>query len=225
MSVWTPHRVEDAAVEQPGRREGVEGDRPAGRVGQFDDAVDHGDGDLGDQQDGQHAAVDVHPQHAEDGDDGPRGEGTYPPVDADAEAVLQQSAQDRSEAAVEADLHGVVAEQCDERGPDAGDAAEALGGVAVERASVDDLPAHRGVADRELREGYGDGQVGERDADDAGDRPAGGRAAGHDGQWGGGRQHEGHDGGDAEPVAGEGLGDDVEPAGRWHVAMLTLVGR
>src|SRR2546426_542994 len=66
-------------------------------------------------------------------------------------------------------------------GPAARDAAPPVGDVAVERPRVDDLSAHRGVADREEPQHHPDGQVGDRDADPPGYLPSGGGTTGDDG--------------------------------------------
>jgi hypothetical protein len=139
----------DAVVQQASRGKGVEGNLAARRMDQLHHRVHQGDGDLGHQQHGQDAAVDVHVQHAEHGNHRPGDERPNPPLHVVAESVFDQAAQHGAEPAVQPDLHGVVAEQRHERRLDAGDAPQPLRNVGVERATVHDLSTHGGIADEE----------------------------------------------------------------------------
>src|SRR5690606_12255953 len=136
-------------LEQVAHRQRVEGDLAVGGVAQVGDGVHEDDRDLAEQQDGQHLAVDVDAQHTQDGDDGPGPERDDPPVDGDAEPLVQLRCSGHADNAVQPDLQQVVRDQSHVGRGDPGRPAEAVGDIGVEGAGVGDVARHGDVADAE----------------------------------------------------------------------------
>ncbi len=139
----------DAGAAEGVRVEGVQGQALLGRVGDGGDVEDDDERDLDDQQDAEHARVDVDLQPAERADDEDGDQRRYPPGDLEVGVGGEQVGDLEAEDAVDADLEGVVRDECHQGRARAGGAAEAAGDVRVEGARVVDVPAHLRVADAE----------------------------------------------------------------------------
>src|SRR5690606_13563170 len=126
--------------------EGVQGQALAAGVGDGGDVEDDDQEHLDDQQDTEHARVDVDLQPAQDAYGEDARQGRYPPGDLQAGVGGEEPGDLEAEDAVDADLEGVVGDEGDQRGARSGGAAEAAGDVGVERPGVVDVPAHLGVA-------------------------------------------------------------------------------
>ncbi len=98
------------------------------------------------QQHGQHLRVEVDPQVTQHAHQQHAAQHQRPPRHCQPQLALQQVRGGEAEQAVDADLHCVVGQQCDERGAHSGSAAKSVADVGVEGARADDPSAHRRVA-------------------------------------------------------------------------------
>jgi hypothetical protein len=150
------------------------------------------------------AAGDLDADGAAERDEQPAGRGDHPPPGVEVEPAVQQRRRGDPGDAVQPQLEGVVGDDGDPGGGDAGGPAEAAGHVCVEGARVRRAVGHGGVAGAEEQQAGGDGDEGERDEGTA----TAGVGGGHDGDQGGERRGRGEreesDGGRADAAGGEG---------------------
>ena len=151
---------------------------------------DEDDQELEADQDREHLDRKIDLTVAQHRDDRHGDECVDPPRQVDAEIVAEESCGGGGEQAIQADLHGVVAEQGDHRRGAARGLPQAAGHKAVEGPGAGVMPRHRGIADREDQQNQAHDHVCERNSGAVAQQHGNRGAAGHCGQRSCRRDHE-----------------------------------